>query len=377
MKKQKDIKTLLRKILGIPMHIFWILPIKRNRIVFQSFKGNEYSDSCKAIVEYIHSNYPGQYDMYWVAEDVSTLELPDYKELHSVKKNTLKYFYICQTAKIAVCNINQESNMPLRKSQKLINTWHGMPYKTVGLARVKDNQIVNYNVYNLFLSPCKFYTDNVIRDSFHYVGRVLECGLPRNDIFFKQDNQCIKTKVYNTFKIDTKIKTVLFAPTFRGNFESINTKLDYEGVLNSLQERFGGMWRMLYREHPMLTRSNKQIDGVINVTFYPDMMELLVACDVLITDYSSSMWDFALTRRPIFLYTPDLDNYTKDRGFYVDMEKLPFMLGHDNAELEEKIVNFNDEKYYVELDNYFDEMGNYEKGHACDLVTRVIREWCM
>ncbi len=374
---KKSLKAVIQKILRIPLHVFWIFPVKSNRIVFQSFNGNDFSDSCKALVEYIHLVYPEQYDMYWVAEDTSRLKLPEYKELHCIKKNTIKYFYICLTAKVAICNINQESHMPLRKNQKLINTWHGMPYKTVGLARAKDNQIVDYNVYDLFLSPCKFYTKQVIRRSFHYTGKVLPCGLPRNDILFKQNKNLIKTKVYDKYKIDEKVRTVLFAPTFRGDFENVNTKLDYNSVVSSLQDRFGGEWVLLYREHPMLERCDEKIEGAINVTFYPDMMELLVASNILITDYSSSIWDFALSKKPVFLYEPDLDEYKEDRGLYINMEKLPFVLGHDNNELCERIRNFDNDKYNVELDKYFNVMGSYEQGIACESVMQVIQKWCM
>ena len=98
----------------------------------------------------------------------------------------------------------------------------------------------------------------------------------------------------------------------------------------------------------------------INVTDYPDMQELLCASDVLITDYSSCMGDMALMRKPIFLYTPDLDEYIKDRGFYWDIHSLPFPIAGTEEEFLQNIENFDLPDYIKGVESYFLKLGTYE-----------------
>ncbi|WP_338964927.1 CDP-glycerol glycerophosphotransferase family protein [Fusobacterium vincentii] len=105
---------------------------------------------------------------------------------------------------------------------------------------------------------------------------------------------------------------------------------------------------------------NMDSEYCIDVTNYPDMQELLCASDVLITDYSSCMGDMALMGKPIFLYTPDLDEYIKDRGFYWDIYSLPFPIAKTEEEFLENIKNFNSSNYLKGVESYFFKLGTYE-----------------
>ena len=112
----------------------------------------------------------------------------------------------------------------------------------------------------------------------------------------------------------------------------------------------------------------------IDVTGYTDTQELLLAADILITDYSSAMWDFSLQRKPVFLLYDDADEVEREVGFYRHPDTYPYPKGHTIGELCEAIENFDDESYQIALDDWFKEYGTYDDGHASEQVANHILE---
>jgi CDP-glycerol glycerophosphotransferase len=106
--------------------------------------------------------------------------------------------------------------------------------------------------------------------------------------------------------------------------------------------------------------------NVISASDYPDMQELLYAADILITDYSSSMWDFSLTFKPCFIFAPDLKKYLAEQGFYTPIEEWPFPIAETNEQLIENINNINEEKYKQTVRKHHADLGSYENGTACE-----------
>lgn len=366
-------KRFFKKLLLALLHIFWIFPINKRAIVVQSFDGRAYSDSCKYVIEYFRNNSIDDYTFYWVSKTNTCDDLPDDKRIKIVKKHSLKFCFVCLTSKIIVVNILPERYLPLRKSQKVIDIWHGMPYKKLSDTSTfsKGN---SFDVCSVCLSHNEFYTNEVLHNTFSYYGEILNCGIPRNDILFDNSRSDIIKKVREFCGLDSDTKILLFAPTFRGKFVDTDTNLDYNSLHNSLVEKFGGKWAVLFRAHPMLKLNTDKIEKVINVSSYADMAELLYASDILITDYSSSMWDFSLTEKPVFLFAPDIDDYAGDRGFYVDMRTLPFPLAVSNEELCTAVSVFDNAKYQKNLRDYQKQIGNYEKGQASKAVADKILE---
>jgi CDP-glycerol glycerophosphotransferase len=115
-------------------------------------------------------------------------------------------------------------------------------------------------------------------------------------------------------------------------------------------------------------------DGVVNANEYPDIQNLLCASDVGITDYSSWMCDYVLTKKPGFLYTPDIDYYDKERGFYYPLETTPFGASKTQEELFERINNFDQNKYNKEVDKFLKDRGCFEKGNASVRIVEKIKE---
>ena len=114
---------------------------------------------------------------------------------------------------------------------------------------------------------------------------------------------------------------------------------------------------------------------VIDVSEYGDIYELLAVCDVLITDYSSISFDFANSRKPVFLYTTDMEAYYQDRGTYFNLKKLPFPFSDSNKSLTSNILNFEEKEYLEKLERFFSKVGLWESGHASKNIADKIVEY--
>ena len=146
-----------------------------------------------------------------------------------------------------------------------------------------------------------------------------------------------------------------------------------------MSEKFGGEWKILLRLHPHLKKySNKLLQNtqnILDVTGYDDIQELLYVSDVVVSDYSSLIFDFALTSRPCFLYASDLDSYIKnDRELYFKIQDLPFPISKDNDTLNMQIINFDKIQYEQKVTSFLQGIGSFETGHACENVVKYIRE---
>lgn len=168
---------------------------------------------------------------------------------------------------------------------------------------------------------------------------------------------------------------VLYAPTFRSDFRTDEYHLDFELLKKCLKERFGGDWAVLIRLHPNNIADAESLieytEDVLNATQYSVMQELLAACDVLISDYSSCMFDFVTKKAPCFMYATDVDKYKDERDFYFDVHELPFPLAENNEEMKENILNFDGNKYEEELNALFYKVKLCDKGNSC----RQVVEW--
>jgi CDP-glycerol glycerophosphotransferase len=210
-----------------------------------------------------------------------------------------------------------------------------------------------------------------------YTGKILEYGYPRNDIFFRP-SLGIRNKVYDYFKISPDYKIVLWAPTYRNGRELDKYKLDLERLIVNLTKKFNSKWTVLIRLHPTMEHKSKEMKysrHIINASSYGDIQELLVASDVLISDYSSVISEFALTGKPIFLYSTDIKEYGIERDFYMDYYSMPFPIAESNEELEEKILSFNENVYREDVLSYLDEVGMMEKGDASARVVDYIENF--
>lgn len=354
--------------------------IRENRIVFCSFLGKFYACNPKYISEYMEKNTEG-YELIWGFINPQEHEDLSSRGIKVLKYNSWKFIKMCMTAKYIVTNTHDLTHIPFSKNQIVINTWHGGGgYKKVGnqknvqnLADKFRNEVFNRTPY-VYLSSCEMFTKTNIRESFNHRGTVLNTGMPRNDILIRQNREDIKEKVFEKYHIPRENKIILYAPTFRAERDASDYEFDPQKVKEALNKKFGGEWSILIRMHYYVTQQLKQRDKVyIDASEYEDMQELLYASEVLITDYSSSMWDFSQMFKPCFLYATDLNRYDVERGFYTNVYTWPFPMAQNNDELVNNIENFDKKTYVEEVKKHHEIYGSFENGTACETVFEYIK----
>ena len=380
-KSLAKIKNIISKTI---INIFNRLPIKNNKIFLFSYYGSQYGCNPKYISEYIVKNCPDKFDIVWEFNDVSSKEY--IQGVRKVKSMTLKYFYELCTSKIIITNFRTTDIFKKRKNQYYIQTWHSS-LRLKQIEKDAENSLSgNYVAMakkdskkcDLLLSGCKYSTE-IFRRAFWYNGEIFEHGTPRNDLLARVDEQYI-VDIKAKLNISNNTKLVLYAPTFRKNDDLEVYKFDYRKVLNSLKSKFGGDWRFCIKLHPHLISKSELLnygEDVLDLTKYDDIQELLAISDVLISDYSSLMFDFGLTQRPCFLYVPDLEEYTnQDRKLYFDIKQLPFISTKNSIDLVNKIEMFDKVKYNKELNTFLDSINSFENGNSCEKLVERINEVC-
>lgn len=362
--------------------LYRLMPIKKNKIIAwnSTFKG--FGDSPKYIIEYLCENYKDKYDIVWVYDRTKEMPADIPSGVRCVKYFSTQYLKEIATAGIIISNIRTGKihHFNKRKGQYYIQTWHssirlkkieGDAASALGeeyVAKAKEDS----SKCDLIVSGCDFSTE-IFSRSFWYDGEILKSGTARSDVLFK-DNGDIKKAVCASLGIPQNKKLVLYAPTFRDSACDQLHGIEPDKTVNALKNRFGGDWAFIYRLHPNVAQSvNVECENAYSATEYPDMQELVCACDVMITDYSSCMFDMCLRKKPCVLYAPDVDEYMKDeRGFYFDIRSLPFPCVKDNSALCDALEGFDENKYISSCEEFLNKTGSYEDGCACRRIAEKI-----
>ena len=358
---------------GELMEKWWESPVEERKILFISSSGKGYMCNGKYITEELLRQ--GQdVDMVWAVNNMGC-KVPD--GVRKVKKDSCEYYHEVATARVWIDNERKDIQIKKRDGQYYIQTWHGSgPLKKVE-KDVEDKLSPEYvriakhdgEMIDLFLSSTSA-NSYMYRNSFYSNGEILECGSPRNDVMF-QNPPVDRNKVLHSLGIeDRKAKIVLYAPTFRSTREeSAETyDLDAERVISELNKKFQGEFIMLLRFHcwdvSEFDRIKKLYVGCINTTGYEDTQELLAISDVLITDYSSIMWDFSLKRAPVFLYQNDAQQYMDGRGFYCHPDEWPYPRAYDMDGLCKAISEFKQAEYTEKVDAFLKRWSSFDDGFA-------------
>lgn len=362
------------------LQTFRLLPLQ-NRVNFIAFSGRQYSDSPRRISELLLKEHP-EIQQVWAFNEPDKFRFLEKKGIKVVKYKSLSYLYYVMTSRVYVDNAEFWSILKFRPGQMVLETWHGGgAYKRVGGHRIDVNEreqqhaVEKMNKITLFLSSSKAFTKYVIRDAYQYRGEVLECGLPRNDDLLHPD-PAVSRRVRQALDIPDHAKVLVYAPTFRNSHTLDLYDVDFARMKTSLEAKFGGEWVILLRMHYYLADKAmaSQAPFLRNATDYPDMQDLLQCADVLLTDYSSCMWDFSLMGKPCFLYARDIDEYRGERDFYTPIDSWPFPLASNNDELAEVIAGFDSDAYRAAVDGHHETLGSTESGTAAkQCVERIVK----
>lgn len=355
--------------------IFFILPIRNNRVIFESFSGDGYSCNPKYISMMLQQKYGDQLEIIWAVKDETIVP----NDIKKCRYRSFKHFLYRVTAKIYVCNFLQAIEIPKRKNQIEIQTWHGGGcYKKIGKEEKLRNSayIIRRNMHiketDYFITSSRYFEEKVVREQLDYKGKTLPIGMPRNDCLIENPSIDKIKMIRKQAGIDIDSFVVLYAPTWREGMDRFEP-IDYEALQQAMKKRFGKKVQIIFRAHLYGIESDNKVK---NLTDYPDMQELLYASDALITDYSSSMWDFSLTRKPCFLYVPDLKRYLNQRGFDKDIYTWGFPVCQTNEQLCEEIEKFDEDKFRKSMRNHQSDLGTYETGKAAEEISTLIARIC-
>ncbi|CUX33569.1 CDP-glycerol glycerophosphotransferase family protein [Clostridium sp. C105KSO13] len=368
---------------GVLRHVLKILSVgrfHRKRVVFFSYFGAQYSCNPKYISLYLQEHMP-DFEIVWAFVHPDEFKRLGSKGIKVTRYNSLSFLRICMTSRYIITNSEIPAWFPLTRQQTLINTWHGGgAYKKVGAAYQKETAgkqkraaIARKNPC-IYLSSSNAFTEMTLRQSFHHTGKVLPYGMPRNDMLVRQNRDDLYEKIKSYYHIPAENYILLYAPTYRESKKASEYLFDCSRIREALVQRFDGNWSILFRMHYFVMEQLDSSKEYIDASEYPDMQELLYASDVLITDYSSSMWDFALMGKPCFLFATDLNHYDLSRGFYTDIHTWPYPLAESTEELIGNIRNFDSTIYAANVRKHFEDLGNRESGHSAKKVCEYMAE---
>ena len=350
-------------------------PLQR-QVIFSSFSGKQYSDNPRAISEELHEMDSSCRIVWGLTsfEDRYNL-LPPY--VHVVKSGSPAWFREFAKSSVIVTNTACVPNIIKRKGQMFIQTWHGdRAFKKILYQAWSNQEPPIPFIDNVITDLCVAGSNSGVqmyRDAFKYSGHIYSNGCPRNDCLVKPNPNKIK-RIRDTLGIKDGHKVLIFAPTFRDNDNSLQSiTLDIKTVLEHLRSK-GDKWTCLIRAHSGSRGIEYQYsDNVIDVSDYPDMADLLLIADFLITDYSSCATDFILCHKPIILFQDDLDDYnSKSRGFANDPKTAGFIIARSNEDIVEIIDHYSDDDYYKMCEKALAYFGTSESGNASHDVANVI-----
>ena len=358
---------------------FRLFPIKNNCIVFENFLGKGYGDNPKYIADEILRNYKTDFNIVWLIKGTKFSDMPE--QIKQVKRGTLKELYYLSTAKVWIDNFRKHYGVKKRKGQFYIQTWHGgfplkkiekdalsVLSKTYIKSAINDSKMIDL----LLISSKKI--EKIFLDAFWYNGKVLEVGSPRTDVFFKH---CNIRLIKESMGLNPETHIILYAPTFRENNDLTAYNLSYEQILKNFIMKNGGTWKIIIRLHPNISYLQKNIkynENILNGSNFSDINKLIKLCDVLITDYSSCMFDAMFAKKRVLLYVPDVEKYMLDRGLYLKLEDLPFPKSKNMSELLDAIDSFDENDFNNRVSKFLKDIGSFETGCASKKVVEKIIE---
>lgn len=367
-KKYKKICNVLYK------KIFLNLPLRKKTVLFESFLGRNISGNPKYIYnQFVKENLDKKYNLVWILNDVNEEVSGNCKK---VKRKSIKYYYYMATAKYWIFNCRQADEIVKRKGNIYLQTWHGTPLKRLGMDMESvnmagQNDINDYkekfrknsSTWNYLLAQNE-YSEKIFRRAFAFNKEIIG-GYPANDILYNGNNENYINELKSKFNLPKDKKIILYAPTWRDDnfYKKGHYRMEIKLELDKMQKELGDEYIILLRMHYLIT-NNINIDSykgfVYDFSQGGDIQELYLMSDILITDYSSVMFDYCNLKRPMIFFTYDIEQYRDSlRGFYFDFEKEapgPLLLDTDgiiNCVRNIEKVSKEYEEKYTEFYNKF------------------------
>lgn len=350
----------------------------KRTIVFSSFGGRKYDDSPRCIYEAMLKD-----KRFNGCRFVWALGNPEQFNIEGaelVKCDTLSYYKVLMSAAVWVTNSSMERGLSFKpKSIFNLNTWHGTAIKLMGSDISKENTSFgakgkrNHN--DIMLAQGHYDVDifsrvfGVPRENFRIT------GLPRNDELLCKNTEENRKRIRKNLGISEDKKVILYAPTFReyDKDENNNCKLSIPIDLKKWQSKLGHDYVLLMRAHyEVIKQMNfEENDFVKNVSLYPNLNELMIVSDILVSDYSSIFFDYSIQDKPMLCFAYDYEKYAANRGMYFDIRQK---LGGNSVDEDELIASIKniDWQRTVEITKKFRSEFIEEAGNASNKVVEII-----
>ncbi|NBA11232.1 glycosyltransferase [Weissella confusa] len=370
-------------------------PVNDNVFLYETRDGQSIVDSPLAMFLELNSrDIDKKLHHKWVVKDLSDLRVRKIindvqADVEFVERNTKRYYDLLATAKYLITNSTFQNFFSKRDNQIYINTWHGIPLKKMGFDMTKDprssqNVLRNFLMTDYFLQPNEYATQiftKAYKLQNAYEGVILQGAYPRNDLMFSfSKEQVVNLLEFEKTKFDFNKKVLLYSPTWKGDSilkptDSIDTM---HAEMNMLREAVGEEYNVLIKVHPYVYPS-VEMDERFAGMLVPDEVDANVVMsitDVLVTDYSSIFFDFAMTLKPIIFYMPDFNSYKKNRGTYMDVKELPGPVAQNISELLEQLKNIDnlENQFTEKKSNFVAKYGTINDGSATAKVVDAIFE---
>lgn len=386
-------KQLIKNIIIQLYKVFtYLIPVDKKMIIFQSSNGRNYTGNPRYIYEeMVRQGLDQEYECIWFFFDTSIKVSGNCKK---VRNNYLSYFWYLMRAGIWVFDSRQLSYMKKKKNVTYIQTWHGTPLKKLALDMDRmdmggSTDIENYHQqfrktckdWDYLVSQNKFSTE-IFKSCFDFKDRpILQIGYPRNDILIN-DNVPEKIREYKEklgLPLDKKI--ILYAPTWRDNEYSergkykFASKLDFDKAKEALSDEYVFIVKYHYLVSDQIDWTPYQ-GFVYTFDETKDIAWLYLVSDMLITDYSSVMFDYSLLERPMLFFAYDLEDYKENlRGFYFDfVNDVPGPISKDTDQLINDIKEYDANNWKEKYKIYHNKFNSVDDGHASQKIIDVIKK---
>ncbi len=366
-----------------------IYPVQTKWVVFESYGGtNNYGCNTRAIYESMLED-PDYFDYKFIWAFINPRLFPQVKQNPRtvvVRRGTRRYIKFCARAKYIFTNTGMPKYIKPNKAQKMVYTWHGKPLKRIGCSfrgesegkRSKRELMRDYTAsgkrLSILTSPSPAFTP-IMADAYNLSPKkretaMVETGYPRNDFLFRYTKEdVLRIKMDLGIPFDKKV--VLYAPTWRPyrwlggkNFEHVPS-LD----LDKLHEQLGDDYVFLSRLHHLergSMRFDKHPGFVYDVSMVQDVNELYIISDLLVSDYSGTVFDFANLCRPIVFFMYDMEEYVGGaNGLNFDLDFLPGPIVKTQEDMVQAVKDQLAHFVYDEKYQKFNETCNCLDGADC------------
>ena len=364
-------------------HLTGTGPVDPRSILLESFAGKSLTDSVRALSDEIGRLHP-DYRRYWTVSDYSVV-VPE--GCLAVLIYSAQWYGLLNSAGVLINNNNFPSYFRKRSSQLYIQTWHGTPLKKIGNHTPIENLTASYRrlmaresaYWDVLLAQNEFAA-GILPQAFGYTGPVVCEGYPRNDLLHRGDPEARRNEIRARLGVAENATALLYTPTWRDNVRTAQDKFDFVSYMDfdMMAAELGDSCVVLFRGHHNVAGQRNTADRstFIDVTDFPEIADLYLAADILVTDYSSSMFDFAGTGKPLIFLAPDIDEYrTVTRGFYFDFEaEAPGPILTTTEELIAAVRQVGEirDEYRIAYGRFTEKYASRDDGYAAERVLKAM-----